>query len=87
MKEAPPTEPWLLAETKVADGPVSPALRHYQQQFKVPHALQIVRTARAPYTVDGVTVAPAAEFLALMSDQAAGADPADLARRKARSAR
>lgn len=57
--------PWLLAETKLADGPVSPALRHYRHQFKVPHALQIIRTSRDLYRVDGVIVAPAAEFLAL----------------------
>ena len=37
-------KPWLLAETKLAKGPVSPALRHYREQFKVPHALQIVRS-------------------------------------------
>lgn len=59
-------KPWLLAETKLADGPVSPALRHYRHQFKVPHALQIVRAGRAPYSVDGVIITPAAEFLALI---------------------
>lgn len=55
-----------LAETKLADGPVSPALRHYRQQFKVPHALQIVRNGSGRYGVDGVIVTPGAAFLALI---------------------
>ncbi len=59
-------KPWLLVETKLTDGPVSPALRHYRHQFKVPHALQIVRSGRAVHTVDGVIVTPAAEFLGLI---------------------
>jgi uncharacterized protein len=57
-------KPWLIAATKLADGPVSPALRHYRGQFKVPHAVQIVRSGRAAHTVDGVIVMPAAELLA-----------------------
>lgn len=58
-------KPWLLAETKLTDGSVSPALRHYQRQFKVPNALQIVRHVRSRYSVEGIHVVPAAEFLAL----------------------
>ena len=57
--------PWLLAETRLADGQISPALRHYQAEFKVPHALQIVRSGAATYSAGGVVVTPASELLAL----------------------
>lgn len=59
-------KPWMLVETKLADGPVSPALRYYREQFKVPHAIQLVRCGRAPYLVEGIAVMPAAPVLALI---------------------
>ncbi len=59
-------KPWLLAETKLADAEISPALRHYKRQFAVPHAVQIVRTGVAAHRSDGIFVAPASDFLALL---------------------
>jgi len=59
-------KPWLLAETKLSDGQISPALRHYKRQFDVPHAVQIVRSGVAAHRSDGIVVAPASEFLALL---------------------
>ncbi len=58
-------KPWLLAETKLADATVSPALRHFRVRMEVPHAVQIVRSAVAGYRSDGVLVVPGSEFLAL----------------------
>jgi uncharacterized protein len=58
--------PWLLAETKLADGQISPALRHYHKQLKVPHAVQILKSASLGYSSDGIVVAPASDFLALI---------------------
>jgi predicted AAA+ superfamily ATPase len=59
-------KPWLLAETKLTDGHVSPALRHYRKQFSVPHAVQIVRRGVASHTVDGIAVVNASDLLARM---------------------
>ena len=58
-------KPWLLAETKLSDGQISPPLRHYRKQFNVPNAVQIVRSSVAAHTSDGIVVMPASEFLAL----------------------
>jgi predicted AAA+ superfamily ATPase len=59
-------KPWLLAETKLSDAQVSPALRHYRKQFNVPHAVQIVRSGIGTHTNDGVVVTAAADFMALI---------------------
>ncbi len=59
-------KPWLLAETKLTDASVSPALRHYRRQFKVPYAAQIVRSGVTAHSSDGIVVAAASQFLALM---------------------
>jgi predicted AAA+ superfamily ATPase len=34
--------PWFLVEVKAADDRISPALKHYQDQIKAPHAFQVV---------------------------------------------
>ena len=57
--------PWLLAETTVSVTSVSPALRYFQKQFAVPHAIQIVRSGRY-HRSDGIGVIPAAAALALI---------------------
>ncbi|MAX26729.1 MAG: hypothetical protein CMJ19_19730 [Phycisphaeraceae bacterium] len=35
-------EPWFLAEVKYQDQTISPSLRYFQNQLKVPHAFQVV---------------------------------------------
>jgi predicted AAA+ superfamily ATPase len=35
-------KPWFLVEVKSSEGSLSPALIHYQEHLKVPHAFQIV---------------------------------------------
>jgi diaminopimelate epimerase len=59
-------KPWMLIETRVADHQISPALRYYRRQMKVPHAIQVVKSIDASYSSDGIAVVLAHDFLALI---------------------
>jgi uncharacterized protein len=57
--------PWLLIETQLSGRDVSPSLRYYRNQFRVPHTVQLVRSG-SRFSSDGVVVVPAAAALALI---------------------
>lgn len=58
--------PTLLVETKLADTQPSPDLRYFRERLAPKHAIQVVRHGAAARRQDGIFVAPADRFLALI---------------------
>ncbi len=63
-------KPWFLVEAKVSETSISPALRHFQEQLKAPHAFQVVRdlefVGADPFERSSPVVVPAKTLLSML---------------------
>ena len=62
-------KPYALIEAKASASDVDPSLRYFAERLKPRHAVQVVRepqTFNRTFTSAGITMSPAAEFLALI---------------------